>query len=139
MSGVIILHHPRCTKSLAALTLLRVRGCAPRIVDYLKSPPSVRLLDRILGKLDLPPRGLMRRNEPDYAELDLDNPALSREQLLVAMHERPRLLQRPIILAHGRAVIGHTLGAVLAILRASAKERKIVRVHPGRKPRSMRG
>ncbi|HEY0179392.1 MAG TPA: arsenate reductase (glutaredoxin), partial [Dokdonella sp.] len=103
MSDVVILHNTRCSKSRATLELLRARGIEPRIVDYLAEPPTVAEIERMLGKLDLPPRALMRREEPEYAELKLDDPALTRAQLVVAMHEHPRLLQRPIVLANGKA------------------------------------
>lgn len=116
MSKIVILHNPRCSKSRETLALLHERGIEPEIVDYLSAPPSAHELERILGKLDLPPRALMRRDEPDYAELNLDDPSLSRAQLVAAMHERPRLIQRPIVLANGKAAIGRPPENVLAIL-----------------------
>lgn len=116
MGKVVILHNPRCSKSRATLALLQERGIQPEVIDYLATPPSALEIERILGKLDLPPRALMRRDEPDYAELDLDNPALSRAQLVTAMQERPRLIQRPIVLANGKAAIGRPPENVLAIL-----------------------
>lgn len=116
MSKVVILHNPRCSKSRATLALLQERGIEPDVVDYLATPPSVSEIERILGKLDLPPRGLMRRDEAEYAQLDLDNPALSRAQLVAAMQEHPRLIQRPIVLANGKAAIGRPPEAVLGIL-----------------------
>lgn len=113
---IVILHNPRCSKSRETLALLQQRGIEPEIVDYLASPPSAHEIERILGKLDLPPRALMRRDEPDYAELNLDDPSLSRAQLVTAMHERPRLIQRPIVLANGKAAIGRPPENVLSIL-----------------------
>ena len=96
MDEVVILHNPRCSKSRETLALLHARKLQPRIVDYLAEPPSVVEIERILGKLDLPPRALMRNSEPEYSQLDLDNPSLSRAELVHAMHEHPRLIQRPI-------------------------------------------
>ncbi|WP_291186947.1 arsenate reductase (glutaredoxin) [Dokdonella sp.] len=116
MSKIVILHNPRCSKSRAALALLQERGIEPEVVDYLATPPSTHEIERILGKLDLPPRALMRRDEPDYAELNLDDPSLSRAQLVAAMQEHPRLIQRPIVLANGKAAIGRPPENVLSIL-----------------------
>lgn len=116
MSEIVILHNPRCSKSRATLALLESRGIKPRVVDYLATPPSMTEIERILGKLDLPPRALMRHEEPEYTELNLDDPALTRAQLVAAMHEYPRLIQRPIVLANGKAAIGRPPEHVLAIL-----------------------
>lgn len=116
MSRVVILHNPRCSKSRATLALLQERGIEPEVVDYLSSPPSAGEIERILGKLDLPPRALMRREEAEYAELGLDNPSLSRAQLVAAMQAHPRLIQRPIVLANGKAALGRPPENVLAIL-----------------------
>jgi arsenate reductase len=116
VSDVVILHNPRCSKSRETLALIESRGITPRIVDYLASPPSIAQLDDILHRLGLEPRALMRRDEAEYAQLQLDDPALSRAQLVAAMHAHPRLIQRPIVLANGKAAVGRPPGAVLAIL-----------------------
>ena len=65
-----IYHNPRCSKSRQTLALLEERGISPRVVDYLKTPPSAAELKAILKKLGLKPRGLIRKGEPVYAELD---------------------------------------------------------------------
>ena len=116
MDEVIILHNPRCSKSRETLALLEQRGLRPRIVEYLAEPPGAAELGRILDLLGIGPRELMRRNEAEYAELGLDDPALGREALITAMHQHPRLIERPIVLANGRAAIGRPPEAVLAIL-----------------------
>ncbi len=116
MSDVVILHNPRCSKSRETLALIESRGIAPRIVDYLGTPPSVAELARILDVLGVEPRAIMRRDEPEYAELGLDDAALSRQQLIAAMHAHPRLIQRPIVLANGKAALGRPPQSVLAIL-----------------------
>ena len=116
MSDVTILHNPRCSKSRETLALLEARGIAPHVIDYLAAPPSVAKLERILDKLGIQPRDLMRHDEPEYKELGLDHPALSRKQLIAAMHAHPRLIQRPIVLANGNAAIGRPPENVLAIL-----------------------
>lgn len=116
MSETVILHNPRCSKSREALALLESRGLAPRIVDYLAEPPSVAELSRILDLLGIAPRQLLRRDEPEYAALGLDDPTLNRSALIAAMHAHPRLIQRPIVLTNGQAAIGRPLENVLAIL-----------------------
>lgn len=113
---VVILHNPRCSKSRATLALLHAHGISPRIVYYLTEPPTVHEIERILGKLDLPPRALMRHDEADYIALELDNPTLTRAALVVAMHEHPALIQRPIVIANGKAAIGRPPEDVLSIL-----------------------
>ncbi|HLF98057.1 MAG TPA: arsenate reductase (glutaredoxin) [Methylococcaceae bacterium] len=113
---VTIYHNPRCSKSRQTLQLLQERGVEARVIEYLKTPPSAAELDSILKLLALEPRRLMRRQEAPYKELGLDDPALSREQLIAAMVENPVLIERPVVLADGRAALGRPPENVLAIL-----------------------
>lgn len=113
---VVILHNPRCSKSRETLALIRQHGIEPRIVEYLVEPPSATQLSHILDLLGMAPRELMRRDEDAYAEAGLDNPDLSRQQLIAAMVAHPRLIQRPIVLANGKAAIGRPPESVLALL-----------------------
>lgn len=114
--AIVFYHNPRCSKSRAALQLLRERGIEPILVEYLKTPPSRAELEAILTKLGLEPRELMRKQEKPYRELSLDNPALSREALISAMLEHPILIERPIVVAGDRAVIGRPPENVLKLL-----------------------
>lgn len=113
---VTIYHNPRCTKSRQTLQLLQERGVEPRVIEYLKNPPSAAELDAILKLLDLEPRALMRRQEAPYTDLGLDDPSLSRAQLIAAMVENPVLIERPVVLANGRAALGRPPENVLTIL-----------------------
>lgn len=117
MSSVetVIYHNPRCSKSRATLDLLKARGIEPRVVEYLKQPPTQDELTHILELLDLEPRELMRRQETEYTEANLDDPGLTRETLILAMVQRPRLIERPIVVANGRAAIGRPPERVLEI------------------------
>ena|SRR6185437_11268350 len=115
-NDVVIWHNPRCTKSRGTLQLLRERGIEPAIVDYQTTPPSAAELSHALDLLRMQPRELMRREEPDYARLNLDDPGLTREQLIAAMIAHPILIQRPIVIANGKAAIGRPPEAVLDIL-----------------------
>jgi arsenate reductase len=113
---VTIFHNPRCSKSRATLALLEERGIAPRVVRYLETPPSGDELRELIAALRIDARGLMRRKEPIYAELGLDDPSLSEEQLIAAMAAHPVLIERPVVRCAGRAVIGRPPEKVLAIL-----------------------
>ncbi len=114
--GITIYHNPRCTKSRATLKLIEDRGLKPRVIEYLESPPGRAELEKILKRLRLEPRELMRRKEPEYRELGLDNPALSRAQLIAAMVKHPKLIERPIVLANRKAALGRPPENVLKIL-----------------------
>ena len=113
---VLIYHNPRCAKSRAALKLLRERGVEPRVVEYLKTPPSQAEIERLLKMLGMTPRELMRRKEKVYKELGLDEPSLKRRDLVRAMHEHPILIERPIVVRSGRAVLGRPPERVMELL-----------------------
>ncbi|HWG10148.1 MAG TPA: arsenate reductase (glutaredoxin) [Rhodanobacteraceae bacterium] len=112
----VIWHNPHCSKSRATLELLLERSPNPEVVDYQKNPPDMMEISRALDVLKLQPRELMRQDESDYARLRLDNPSLTREQLIAAIAAHPILIQRPIVFADGNAAIGRPPEAVLAIL-----------------------
>lgn len=114
--STVIWHNPRCSKSRETLALLRDRGIEPEVVHYLDTPPDAAELDRVLGLLGLEPRALMRRKEAAYREAGLDDPSLSRAALIQAMVDRPVLIERPVVLADGKAALGRPPEDVLAIL-----------------------
>lgn len=113
-------HNPRCSKSRGALELLRENGIEPRIVAYLDSPPSAAELRSLLSMLQVPARAILREGEPEYAELALGDPDKSDEDLIAAMVSHPRLLERPIFVHEGRAVIGRPPERVLELLGSTA-------------------
>jgi arsenate reductase len=113
---VAIYHNPRCTKSRATLRLLEQRGLKPKIVDYLKTPPSAAELKAILKKLGLKPRELMRKGEPRYAELGLKQRELNDDQLIALMAANPILIERPIVVSGGKVAIGRPPEKVLEVL-----------------------
>jgi len=116
MSEITIYHNPRCSKSRQTLELLGTHGVEPDIIEYLKTPPDAGQLAEILDLLGMAPRELMRSNEAAYGENGLDNPDLSREQLIQAMVDHPELIQRPIVLSRGKAALGRPPESVLEIL-----------------------
>ena len=111
-----LLHNPRCSKSRGALELLHERGIEPEIVPYLEQPPSPTELRALLQLLGIDARGLLRTGEAEYGELGLNDPALSDEALVAAMSAHPRLIERPIFVHNGRAVIGRPPERVLELL-----------------------
>lgn len=114
--SVKIYHNPRCSKSRQTLQLLKDNNIEPEIVKYLETPPSREELEQMLEMLGLEPRELMRRKEKEYRELGLDDPELSREQLIDTMIEHPRLIERPIVIKNGKAAIGRPPERVLELL-----------------------
>lgn len=94
---VTILHNPRCGTSRRTLDLIRQAGLEPRVVDYLHAPPGHAELRRLLHEAGLRPRDALRAKEAAYAELGLDNPLLSDEDLLSVMVENPILIERPLV------------------------------------------
>jgi arsenate reductase len=111
-----IYHNSRCSKSRATLALLEQRGEPVEVVNYLDTPPSVAELKTLLGQLGMRARELLRTGEDDYRALQLDDPALGEDVLIEAMATHPKLIERPIVVAHGKAAIGRPPEAVLAIL-----------------------
>lgn len=114
---VTIYHNPRCSKSRQTLELLQQQGVAPQVVEYLKTPPNHDQLKDILAKLGLQPRQLMRTKESLYKELGLDDPSLDADALIQAMVDHPKLIERPIVLVHGKAALGRPPENVLEILK----------------------
>ena len=113
---VQILHNPRCSKSRATLQVLNDRGIEPEIILYQDTPPSAEQLTSILQQLDMRPRDLMRKGQSEYKEMGLNNDQLSDAELVAAMIEAPILIERPIVLANGKAAIGRPPESVLNIL-----------------------
>ncbi len=109
-------HNPRCSKSRQTLELLRAQGHDPRVIEYLKTPPDRATLERILDLLGLEPRDLMRKNESEYRENNLDDQLLDRDTLIDAMLAHPKLIERPIVMAGGKAALGRPPEQVLEIL-----------------------
>ena len=106
MARPTIYHNPRCSKSRQTLALLEEQGIEPLVVDYLKAPPSAAELQAILKKLKMKPRDLIRKGEAVYKELGLDSEKLTDEKLIRAMVDNPILIERPIVVAGGKAKIG---------------------------------
>ena len=116
MSEPTMYHNPRCSKSRQTLELLRARGIEPEIVEYLNTPPDAQQLGQILDMLRLEPRQLMRTSEAEYKENNLADTSLDRDELIRAMVEHPRLIQRPVVISNGKAALGRPPEDVLEIV-----------------------
>lgn len=115
MSALTIFHNPKCSKSRETLALLRNRGLEPRIVEYLKSPPGAAELARIVKQLGIAPEALVRRGEDIYKSKYAGR-TLSDAEWIAAMVADPVLIERPIVVANGRAAIGRPPERVLELL-----------------------
>ena len=116
MTQYKIYHNPRCSKSRQTLALLEESGINPDIVLYLDSPPSPLELEGLLSKLSISARELLRKGEDAYRELRLANTSLSEDELIRAMCDNPKLIERPIVLKGQEAVIGRPPENVLSLI-----------------------
>jgi arsenate reductase len=95
--NVTIYHNPDCGTSRNTLAMIRNAGIEPAIIEYLKTPPSREQLVKMIADAGLTVREAIRQKDTPYAELGLDNPALTDEQLLDAMLANPILINRPFV------------------------------------------
>jgi len=114
--AVTIYHNPRCSKSRQTLQLLEDNKVQPVVVEYLKTPPSKSEFKHILKMLQLKPRDLLRKKEPEYKEQGLDNASLTDEQIIDIMLAHPKLIERPIVVKNDKAALGRPPESVLEIL-----------------------
>lgn len=115
-TDITLYHNPQCSTSRKALALLRERGIEPRIVEYLKAPPSRDELKAIAAATGEPLRALLRTKQSEYLAQGLDNPSLTDEQLLDAMLATPMLINRPILATPKGARLGRPLERLLEVL-----------------------
>ena len=111
-----IYHNPRCMKSRQTLELLQKKGLKTEIIEYLKTPPSVRELDEILKMLGLEPQEIVRTKEEAYQQLGLAKKNLSRKEWIDLLVKHPILIERPIVVNGNKAALGRPPEKVLEIL-----------------------
>lgn len=99
MTDIVIYHNPECGTSRNALAMIRNAGIEPHVVEYLKTPPSRSLLENLIERAGISPRALLREKGTPFADLGLDNPALTDAQLIDAMMEHPILINRPLVVS----------------------------------------
>ncbi|WP_045369543.1 arsenate reductase (glutaredoxin) [Vibrio campbellii] len=115
--SVVIYHNPRCSKSRQTLELLEQNGVTPEVVKYLDTPLNVEQLKALYAQLGFSSvREMMRTKEDIYKELALGDTSVTDEQLFDAMARNPKLLERPVVVANGKAKIGRPPEQVLEIL-----------------------
>ena len=113
---LVMYHNPRCSKSRETLQILEDNNIAPEIVEYLDEPPTAEELGGIIDKLGISARDLLRTTEQVYKDAELDDDSLTDEEIIEAICEYPALLQRPIVVAGDKAIIGRPPVRVLDII-----------------------
>ena len=106
MKEFIIYHNPRCSKSRQTLQLLREAGIEPTIVEYLKTPLAKDQLRNISQLLGLRPKDFVRKSESDFKDNDLSKSIEDDNKIIDAMSLFPKIIERPIVVSGGKAVIG---------------------------------
>jgi arsenate reductase len=116
MTDLTLYHNPRGSKSRGALELLEARGLTPNVVRYLETPLDAAQIKALLGKLQISARQLLRTGEDEYKMLQLADTSLSEAQLIAAIAEHPKLMERPILEVGDKAVIGRPPEQILELL-----------------------
>ncbi|MFD2251049.1 arsenate reductase [Pseudochelatococcus lubricantis] len=96
---VVIYHNPACGTSRNTLAMIRNAGIEPHVIEYLKTPPTRTMLQQLIKRMGMPVRALLRQKGTPYAELGLDDPGLTNDQLLDAMLAHPILINRPVVVS----------------------------------------
>ena len=113
---VKIYHNPRCSKSRQTLEILNKKNLDIDIVEYLKSPLNINEISNLLKKLGYTARDLLRKGEDVYKNENLSDKSLTEDFLIDMMSKNPILIERPIVVSNGKAVIGRPPEKVLEIL-----------------------
>jgi arsenate reductase (glutaredoxin) len=116
---IIIYHNPACGTSRNALAMIRNAGIEPHVVEYLKTPPSREMLESLITRAGMSTRALLREKGTPFAELGLDDPALSDAQLIDAMIEHPILINRPLVVSPLGVKLCRPSEAVLDLIPAA--------------------
>lgn len=116
MSNITIFHNPGCGTSRNVLALIRNSGEEPTVIEYMKTPPSRETLVKLLVDAGLSVRAVLREKGTPYAELGLDDPKWTDEQLLDFIGQHPILMNRPIVVTPLGTRLCRPSEAVLDIL-----------------------
>ena len=114
--SVTIYHNPACGTSRNTLALIRATGAEPQVVQYLDTPPSREELVSLVDRMGISPRDLLRQKGTPYADLGLDDPALTDDQLVDAMMAHPILINRPIVVGPNGVKLCRPSEEVLSII-----------------------
>lgn len=115
MQDIIVWHNPRCSKSRNAISYLEEKGIIPTIIKYMDETPSKEEIKNVLSLLDIDVKNWMRTKEDVYKELNLKD-VQDEEQLIKAMSENPKLIERPVVINGNKAVIARPLENIDTIL-----------------------
>jgi arsenate reductase len=113
---ITIFHNPRCSKSRQTLALIEESGIQPNIVLYLDTHLVKTDIKELLTKLDMTVREIIRKGEDAYKENNLKDTSLSDDDLIQAIADHPKLLERPIVVNGSKAIMGRPPENVLALL-----------------------
>lgn len=116
MTDVVIYHNPECGTSRNTLAMIRNAGIEPHVIEYLKTPPARALLVELIARAGMTPRDLLREKGTPYAELGLDDHAVSDDGLVNAMMDHPILINRPLVVTPLGVKLCRPSEAVLDIL-----------------------
>ena len=119
---VVIYHNPACGTSRNTLAMIRNAGIEPHVIEYLKTPPNRAMVRELAQRAGITVRDLLREKGTPYAELGLNDPALTDDQLLDAIVAHPILLNRPIVVSPGGVRLCRPSEAVLELLPAQQSE-----------------
>lgn len=111
-----IYHNPKCSKSREALDLIKKEGVEPEIIDYLKTPPTEAKLRELLFMLGMKPEEIVRKKENIYKENYKDK-SFTDDEWIEILCENPVLIERPIVVENGKAVIGRSAEKVLELMK----------------------
>jgi len=119
--SVTIYHNPRCSKSRQTLEILKENGVEPSVVEYLETPPDAETLKAILNMLNISAKQLLRTQEDEFKQAGFDREGLKNDrygedQIIKAMITFPKLIERPIVVSNGKAIIGRPPSLVLDII-----------------------
>ncbi|MCD6190492.1 MAG: arsenate reductase (glutaredoxin) [Sulfurimonas sp.] len=117
MTQITIWHNPKCSKSREALSIMDENSCEKEIVKYLETNPDKETIKDLLKMLELSARELMRTKEDIYKELNLKD-EMNDEKLIEAMVQNPKLIERPVLIKNGKAIIGRPTSIIADFLNS---------------------
>jgi arsenate reductase len=118
---VVIYHNPACGTSRNALAALRDAGFEPTVIEYLKTPPDRKTLEKLLAGMDKKPREILRRRGTPYDDLGLDDPAIDDNAIFAAIAAHPILIERPIVAIGDEVALCRPIEVVHALIARARK------------------
>jgi len=116
MSEAIFYHNPKCSKSRKALEIIENQNINTKVILYLKDKLTKNMLQQILDLSGLSVRDIIRSNEKEYKENNLENLTLTHDDILDLIVKYPKLLQRPVLIYNNKAIIGRPPENILRII-----------------------